>query len=108
MPAPGVTIARQDAQILAAKGLIFIANDQEVLGRFMNLTGLAPDDFRGAAGEPEFLAGVLSFLMDHEAVLMALPPPPEFAAPCRRCSSRFVGRAGLGQLITFAVHQNEQ
>ncbi len=71
MPAPGVTIARQDAQMLAAKGLIFIANDQEVLGRFMSLTGLAPDDIRGAAGEPEFLAGILSFLMDHEAVLMA-------------------------------------
>ena len=65
MAAPGVIIAREDAQILAVKGLIFIANDPEVLGRFMTLTGLAPDDFRGAAGEPEFLAGILSFLMDH-------------------------------------------
>ena len=71
MAAPAVTIAREDAQILAAKGLMFIANDQEVLGRFMSLTGLAPDDIRGAAGEPEFLAGILSFFMDHEAVLMA-------------------------------------
>ena len=71
MAAPTVTIAREDAQMLAAKGLIFIANDQEVLGRFMSLTGLAADDVRGAAGEPEFLAGVLSFFMDHEAVLLA-------------------------------------
>ncbi len=71
MATPGVTIAREDAQMLAAKGLIFIANDQEMLGRFMGLTGLAPDDLRGTAGEPEFLAGVLSFFMDHEAVLLA-------------------------------------
>ncbi len=72
MAAPGVTIAREDAQMLAAKGLIFIANDQEALGHFMRLTGLTPDDLRGAAGESDFLAGVLSFLMDHEAVLVAV------------------------------------
>ena len=71
MAAPGTTLAREDAQLLAAKGLIFIANDQEMLGRFVSLTGLAPNDIRVAAGEPEFLAGVLSFLMDHEAVLLA-------------------------------------
>ena len=57
--------------MLAVEGLSFIANDPEMLGRFMDLAGLAPKDLRVAAGEPEFLAGVLSFLMDHEAVLLA-------------------------------------
>jgi hypothetical protein len=71
MATPGAAMAAQDAQLLAAKGLIYIANDQELLGRFMNLAGLVPGDFRAASGEPEFLAGVLSFLMDHEAVLLA-------------------------------------
>ncbi len=71
MATPGVTITAQDAQMLAVKGLRFIANDPEMLGRFMSLTGLAPNNLRDAAREPEFLAGVLSFLMDHEAVLMA-------------------------------------
>ena len=71
MATPGVTIVAQDAHLLAVEGLNFIANDQEVLGRFMSLTGLSPNDLRIAAGEPEFLAGVLSFLMDHEAVLLA-------------------------------------
>jgi len=64
-------IAAENAHLLAIEGLSFIVNDQEVLDRFMSLSGLAPDDFRVAAGEPEFLAGVLSFLMDHEAVLLA-------------------------------------
>ena len=57
--------------MLAVEGLSFIANDPEMLGRFMDLAGLSPNDLRVAAGEPEFLAGVLSFLMDHEAVLLA-------------------------------------
>jgi len=61
----------QEAQTLAIEGLNFIANDTEMLGRFMDLAGLAPNGIRAAAGEPEFLAAVLSFLMDHEAVLLA-------------------------------------
>jgi len=64
-------IAAESAQILAVKGLAYIANDPELLDRFMDLTGLAPGDLRNAAGESDFLAGVLSFLMDHEAVLLA-------------------------------------
>jgi hypothetical protein len=71
MATHGASITAENAQVLAIKGLNFIANDEEMLGRFMDLAGLAPNDFRAAAGEPEFLAGVLSFLMDHEAVLLA-------------------------------------
>jgi hypothetical protein len=64
-------IVMENAQFLAVKGLIYIVNDPELLNRFMDLTGLAPGDLRNGAGEPDFLAGVLSFLMDHEAVLLA-------------------------------------
>ena len=71
MATTGVTIAAENAQLIAVEGLSFIANDEEMLVRFMNLAGLAPDDLRVAAGEPEFLAGVLSFLMEHEALLLA-------------------------------------
>ena len=78
-------IAAESAHLLAVEGLTFIANDEELLGRFLSLTGLAPDDLRAAAGEPEFLAGVLSFLMDHEAVLLAFAtaagiPPQQIAS----------------------------
>ena len=78
-------IAAETAHLLAIEGLTFIVNDQEVLDRFMNLSGLVPDDFRAAAGESEFLAGVLSFLMDHEAVLLAFAatagiPPQQVAS----------------------------
>lgn len=71
MATPGATSVVQNAQLLAVKGLSFIVNDEEILDRFMSLTGLAPDDLRIAAREPEFLAGVLSFLMEHEALLLA-------------------------------------
>jgi hypothetical protein len=71
MATRGETITAENAQMLAVKGLSFIANDAEILNRFMSLTGLSPDELRLAAGEPGFLAGVLSFLMDHEALLLA-------------------------------------
>jgi hypothetical protein len=69
--ASGAEITAETAQLLAVEGLKFIVNDQEVLGRFLSLTGLAPQEVRIAAEEPEFFAGVLAFLMDHEAVLLA-------------------------------------
>jgi len=71
MAASGVPLAAHDAQLLAIEGLNFIANEPEALDRFLSLTGISPPDLRQAAGEPEFLAGVLTFLMDHEALLLA-------------------------------------
>ncbi len=79
-----VEIAAENAHLLAIEGLNFIVGDSQALARFMNLSGLSADDIRAAAAEPEFLAGVLSFLMDHEAVLMAFAataqiPPQQIA-----------------------------
>lgn len=92
MAANQAEIAAETAHLLAVEGLTFILKDRELLDRFMKLSGLAPDDFRAAAGEPEFLAGVLSFLMDHEAVLLA------FAATARisphRVASAYLALSG--------------
>jgi len=79
-----VEMAAENAHLLAIKGLNFIIEDPQALARFMNLSGLSDHDIRAAAAQPEFLAGVLSFLMDHEAVLMAFAasaqiPPQQVA-----------------------------
>jgi len=79
MAASQPEIATETAQLLAVDGLAFIVNDHHALTRFMALSGLSADDIRSAAGEPEFLAGVLSFLMDHEAVLLAFAATSGFS-----------------------------
>lgn len=57
------------AEILALKGLGFLANSDAPMDRFMGLTGIGLGELRERAGEPEFLAAVMDFLLSDEALL---------------------------------------
>ncbi|WP_414692913.1 DUF3572 domain-containing protein [Pararhizobium sp.] len=61
--------------------LAWLANEPELLGRFLALTGTDPASLRHAAADPGFLAGVVDFLMGHEPTLLsfceATGTPPE-------------------------------
>jgi uncharacterized protein DUF3572 len=63
--------AREFAEALAIQALNFLATDPEQLARFLAGSGIGPDSIRAAAAEPEFLAGVLAFLGENEALLVA-------------------------------------
>ena len=60
----------ESAQSLAISALAFIAADPDRLGRFLNLTGLGPDNLRTAAADPAFLASVLDYLIADETLLV--------------------------------------
>src|SRR5437763_3717547 len=62
---------REAAEELAIAALGFIAGDDERLGAFLALTGIAPESLRTAAREPNFLLGVLDHLASDEALLIA-------------------------------------
>ena len=49
----------------------WLAGEQDMLGRFLALTGTRPDQLRQAIRDPAFMAGMLDFLMAHEPTLMA-------------------------------------
>ena len=49
----------------------WLANEPELLGRFLALTGTDPTYLRHAVNDPGFLAGVVDFLMGHEPTLLA-------------------------------------
>ena len=49
----------------------WLANEPELLGRFLALTGTDPTSLRRAVEDPGFLAGVVDFLMSHEPTLLA-------------------------------------
>jgi hypothetical protein len=55
----------------AIAALAFIAADPETLGRFMALTGIAPESIRTASRNPGFLLGVLDHLAGDEQLLIA-------------------------------------
>lgn len=45
--------------------------EPDLLGRFLSLTGVEPTEVRQAIKDPDFLAGLLDFIMQHEPDLMA-------------------------------------
>lgn len=61
----------KNAELIAVKGLQYLASDEEQLGRFLSLSGCEPSQIRVGAGEPEFLHGILEFFMGNEATLLA-------------------------------------
>lgn len=73
--------AGEAAERLALSVLGWIAEEEDRLYPFLNLTGVSPDTLRASAAQPGFLAGVLDFVMGEESVLLAcagaLGIPPE-------------------------------
>lgn len=81
-------ITRDAAEHVAVQALSFIAGDPEQLGAFLSATGIGPDKLRGAARQPEFLAGVLNFLAADEQLLLRFAEhagfePVHVGAACR-------------------------
>lgn len=60
-----------DALAMAQQALIFLSQDEELLGRFLALSGIGPAEIRGRIGDPAFLAGILDFLLAHEPSVLA-------------------------------------
>ena len=58
-----MSISEDSAQTLALNALGWLVGNEELLPVFLGSTGAAANDLRDRAGEPEFLASVLDFLM---------------------------------------------
>ncbi|HKJ60819.1 MAG TPA: DUF3572 domain-containing protein [Hyphomicrobiales bacterium] len=65
------TISRERALDLATDALIFIAGDANRMAKFLGHTGYRPEQIRAQANAPDFLAGILGFLLDDESMLLA-------------------------------------
>ncbi|AYG58805.1 DUF3572 domain-containing protein [Rhizobium jaguaris] len=63
--------AAADPQETAIAVLGWLANEPDMFGRFLALTGVEAAQVRNAINQPAFLAGMLDFLMNHEPTLLA-------------------------------------
>jgi hypothetical protein len=66
----GIYHESEQAEALAVAALGFLAADADRLGRFLALSGIAPQAIRAAAREPHFLVGVLDHVLADEAGLL--------------------------------------
>ncbi len=81
-------LSREEAETLALKLFIEIANDSEALERFLALTGLMPHSLRAAVESPGFYPSVLDYICGNENDLLT-----------------FAGRSGLKPEAIAAAHR---
>ena len=73
-------IAREDAETLALRALVWALVEPERAMRLIDTTGLQPSDLRTRASDPAVLIAALNFLEAYEpdliacAASMAIPP----------------------------------
>ncbi|MCW5750475.1 MAG: DUF3572 domain-containing protein [Alphaproteobacteria bacterium] len=58
------------AETLALRALAYIASREDVLERMLAVSGLEPAEVKARAAEPDFLAGVLDYLLGEEPLLL--------------------------------------
>ncbi|MDH6266765.1 hypothetical protein M2360_002161 [Rhizobium sp. SG_E_25_P2] len=68
MPA---SLTSEQAEEIAVKILAWLSGQDDLMSRFLAMTGIEARDIRRAAGEPGFFGGLTGFLMNHEPTLMA-------------------------------------
>ncbi len=61
----------QNAEKTAHLGVAFLATDEKLLWRFLDLTGISPMHLRAMSEEPGFMCAVLAFFLNHEPSLIA-------------------------------------
>lgn len=64
--------AQENAEELALAALTLIVSDPHIAERFMDLAGIAPNQIRQAASEPQFCEGVLAFVMQSDDLVVRL------------------------------------
>jgi hypothetical protein len=82
---------RGAAEEIAVEAFTFLSEDENRLRRFLAVSGLRVDTLRAAAGSPNFLAGVLDYIvLDDELVTSLadrLSARPEDVAMARQVLS---------------------
>lgn len=58
------------AHAIAAKALIFIAQDPDRIGGFLAQSGVGPAEIRTRTQDPAFLGGILDYLLADESMLL--------------------------------------
>jgi hypothetical protein len=73
-------LTRGDAETLAIRAVAFLAAREELLLRFVALSGMGVDQLRASLGDPAVLGAVLDFVLADEALVLELAAALEVAA----------------------------
>lgn len=71
--------SKSQARSIALRSLVFLAEDDERMGRFLALTGADPGDIRALAGEEGFQRALLEHICADEPLLIDFAAAEELA-----------------------------
>lgn len=60
----------EKAETIALQALSFMVKDDDLVARFLNQTGLTPQDLKQRIREPDLLGGVLDAILADDKVLL--------------------------------------
>jgi hypothetical protein len=93
MPA---SITPEQAEEIAVTILAWLSGQDDLMTRFLAMTGIEARDIRRAAGEPGFFGGLTGFIMNHEPTLMAFSAESEVAVEWIQAAHRHFTGPGEG------------
>ena len=64
-------LSRDSAEVVALEALGWLAGNEDLVGVFLGSTGSSATELRERAGDPDFLASVLDFLLMDDAWIEA-------------------------------------
>lgn len=59
------------AEILALRALAYMAQNEDILGGYLKLTGIAPAELRNSAADPAVLGSIIDYFLQNEKRLLA-------------------------------------
>jgi hypothetical protein len=65
-----MAVTADEAVSIGQEALIWLAGQPEAMAGFLAASGIAPEDLRGRAADPEFLGFVLEFLTGSDAMIL--------------------------------------
>lgn len=72
MPPKAPLLGRDAAETLALQAVAIIVADEDLLPRFLDITGSGAEDLRRRIGDPDFLGAVLDFVLYDDATVQKL------------------------------------
>lgn len=72
-------LTAEDAETVALKAIGFVVADDDLLSRFVALTGCGADELRARLADRAFLAAVLDFVLTDEATTLRFAEGEDFA-----------------------------
>jgi hypothetical protein len=64
------SVSPATAEITALRGLAYLASSGSAIARFVEVSGVEPAELRARAGDKDFLASVLDFLLADDDLLL--------------------------------------